>query len=151
MAPDPWSRLREEILACHKCGLAESRTQAVPGIGPQQTPLVIIGEAPGRQEDVQGEPFVGAAGKRLNKLLALAGIDVNDCYITNVVKCRPPKNRTPRKAERLSCYNWLRQELQLVRPSTIITLGATPLSLFTNVGISQLHGTQFEVELDIDG
>lgn len=109
----------------------------------------IIGEAPGRNEDSVGLPFVGLAGKRLDKLITLGGISLNDCYLTNVCKCRPPANRTPRKSERLSCYPWLRQELELVQPEYIITLGATPLALFSDQGIRQMHGTMFEAKLDI--
>ena len=93
---------------------------------------MIIGEAPGAQEDKAGIPFIGAAGKRLNQLLELAGIDLSQCYITNVCKCLPPKvsgkRRAPRKAERLSCYGYLKKEIEIVRPEYIITLGATPLS-----------------------
>jgi len=114
----------------------------------------LIGEAPGKNEDKQGMPFVGSSGKRLNKLLALAGIDENECYFSNVCRCWPPKvkgkQRQPKKAERLACYPWLKAELSLVRPQIVIPLGAVPLSLFTDVGITQLHGTQFPYELDLE-
>ena len=143
------NELAKEIKACQRCALRAEATQPVPGIGNPNAKILILGEAPGKQEDACGVPFVGLSGKRLDKLMALAHIDVNDCYFTNVCKCRPPTNRTPKKAERLCCYPWLRQELALILPSQIITLGATPLSLFTEQGISQLHGTSFMYELDV--
>jgi len=112
---------------------------------------MILGEAPGREEDRDGVPFVGASGKRLDQLLDLAHIDRNECYVTNVCKCWPPKvnnkQRAPKKAERLACSEWLNMELKLLRPQTIITLGATPLNLFTEDGITQLHGTQFQYHM----
>lgn len=135
--------LTKQIKQCQRCPLRGEATQPVPGLGEVGAKYFIIGEAPGRSEDDAGVPFVGLAGKRLNKLIALAGIDINDCYVTNTVKCRPPVNRQPRKSERLACYNWLREELALVKPETIITLGAIPLSLFSSAGITQMHGTQF--------
>ena len=149
-------QLAEQVRACTKCPLRAEATQPVMGLGEIGAKYLLLGEAPGKQEDAVGVPFVGAAGKRLNRLLELAKISPNECYITNVVKCRPPKtlsggkttNRQPRKAERLACYPWLKQELSLVKPQTIITLGATPLSLFTQTGITQLHGTLFTVELE---
>lgn len=143
-------KLAEQISQCSRCALREGATAPVPGLGLANAKYFLLGEAPGKSEDQTSTPFVGSAGRRLDKLLALAKINPNDCFITNVVKCRPPKNRTPRKAERLACYVWLKKELQLVKPKTIITLGATPLGLFTDVGISQLHGTQMEIEIDID-
>lgn len=141
--------LAKQVHECSRCPLRFESTQPVAGIGSPSCKYFVIGEAPGKDEDKEGIPFVGMAGRRLNKLLALANIDPNDCYITNVVKCRPPANRQPRKSERLACYKWLQAELQICKPKTIITLGATPLSLFTNNGVSSLHGTQFEIELEL--
>jgi DNA polymerase-1 len=106
----------------------------------------IIGEAPGANEDKEGIPFVGQAGKRLDKLLKLANIDINSCYLTNVCKCRPPDNRVPRKQERIACYPWLKQELEIIKPEVIITLGSTPLSLFSDQGVKQMHGSMFTSE-----
>ena len=92
-------------------------------------------------------PFVGTAGRRLNQLLEVAGIDINDCSLDNVVKCRPPHNRDPRKAEIRSCVDWLFQGIRLIKPQTIITLGRIPLSLWSPLGIRALHGTSFEIEI----
>jgi len=144
------AELSKQVLACSRCALRGGATAPVPGLGECGAKYFIIGEAPGREEDRDNVPFVGMAGKRLNKLLALGGIDPNDCYITNSIKCRPPTNRTPRKGERLACYPWLKQELQLIKPEYIITLGAIPLSLFCDNGVKQMHGTMFEVELDLE-
>ncbi len=105
--PNVWEDLQQEILGCHKCDLALSRTQAVPGVGPPNASLVIIGEAPGQYEDLEGEPFVGAAGKLLTKLLAEVGIKRGQVFITNVVKCRPPENRQPTAKERKVCNPYL--------------------------------------------
>jgi len=146
--------LADQVKSCTRCPLRENATSPVAGLGEVGAKYFLLGEAPGKDEDKFGVPFIGLAGKRLNRLLALAGIDPNDCYITNVVKCRPPKqlaggkttNRQPRKSERLACYPFLKQELDLVKPKYIITLGATPLSLFTQTGISQLHGTMFNTD-----
>lgn len=145
MTSDPWSSLREEILACHKCGLAESRTQAVPGAGPQQTPLVIIGEAPGRQEDLQGKPFVGAAGKLLTKLLEDAGIKRETVFITNTVKCRPPENRQPLAEERRACFPYLLRQLDLIQPKVIALVGRVPAEtlLEITVRMGAMHGKSF--------
>ena len=141
-------RLHKEISECVRCPLRQTATSPVPGLGEIGADYFLIGEAPGREEDRTKVPFVGSAGKRLNKLLALAGINPNRCYITNICRCRPPANRVPKKAERLACYVWLQQELELLKPKTIITLGATPLSLFTETGVTQLHGTQFQTDLN---
>lgn len=114
------------------------------GLGEVGAKYMIIGEAPGRDEDCLGVPFVGLAGKRLDKLLGAAGISLNDCYITNVCRCRPPSNRTPKKVEVRACSSYLLEEIRLVQPQQIITLGSTPLSLFCPYGIRQMHGTMFD-------
>jgi len=120
----------------------------VPGIGTLKAKYMLIGEAPGAEEDKAGVPFVGLSGKRLNKLIVLAGIDINECYLTNVCRCRPPANRTPRKLETRACNHWLVEEIKLIRPEYIITLGSTPLSLFSKSGVRSMHGTMFEYELE---
>lgn len=135
----------------HDCGLCELRftcTAPVPGVGVIGAKYMIIGEAPGREEDKAGMPFIGWAGRKLDHLLGLAGITVNECYITNVCRCRPPSARKPRIKEIRACSRWLVAEIRLVKPTTIITLGATPLALFTPHGIKTLHGTLFEYELE---
>lgn len=141
-------QLTEQIRQCSKCPLREHATQPVPGVGDAGATYLLIGEAPGREEDADGVPFIGKAGKRLGQLMELAGIDPNDCYITNTCKCRPPKNRNPRKAEQRLCEGWLQQEIKLVKPKYIITLGAVPLALFSKYGIKQMHGTMFYYQLN---
>lgn len=139
--------LAEQISNCTQCELRQHATAPVPGIGDIGAKYFLIGEAPGAEEDKEGIPFIGMAGRRLDELLELAGIDKNDCYFTNACKCRPPKNSTPRKAYIRACYPWLLQELKLVKPKYIITLGAVPLSLFSSSGVSNMHGTLFEVDV----
>jgi len=136
--------LNKQIKQCEQCSLRPEATAPVCGSGEIRAKYFVLGEAPGANEDSYGLPFVGAAGKRLDKLLALAGITQNECYLTNVCKCRPPANRTPRKSERLACYQYLQQELEIIKPQYVITLGATPLSLFSDQGIRQMHGTMFD-------
>lgn len=110
---------------CAKCRLRESRTKVVPGSGPCPASMMIIGEAPGKDEDFAGSPFVGRAGRILDQALADAGISRNEIYITNIVKCRPPKNRRPRADELSACAKYLENELRAVKPSVVCLLGAT--------------------------
>ena len=140
--------IAKEIRVCQRCELRMTATQPVPGLGQIGAKYFLIGEAPGREEDGEGVPFVGAAGRRLDKLIALAGIDLSDCYLSNVCRCRPPQNRTPRKKEIAACVGFLWREIKLVTPQYVITLGSTPLSLFCPYGVSQMHGTMFEWELE---
>ena len=137
-----WEDLRQEILTCQRCPLARTRTQAVPGVGPNSARLVIIGEAPGRQEDLQGEPFVGAAGKLLTELLEDAGIPRNSVFITNTVKCRPPDNRQPTQAERTACRPYLTRQLAFIKPKIIALAGRVPAEalLDTTVRMGTMHG-----------
>jgi len=145
---DKLDQVAQDIVRCQRCELRMSATRPVAGFGSVGASYFLIGEAPGSEEDTQGIPFVGASGRRLDRLLALAGIEVNDCYLSNVCRCRPPSNRTPKKKEIKACQEFLWRELKLVKPKTIITLGATPLGLFTQSGgVSQLHGTSFEWEM----
>jgi uracil-DNA glycosylase len=144
------NELNQKILLCSKCSLRGECTQPVCGSGEIGAKYFILGEAPGANEDATGMPFVGLAGKRLDKLIGLAGIDINSCYLTNVCKCRPPTNRTPRKSERLACYPWLTKELAIIKPEIIICLGSSATSLFSELGIRQLHGTMMEIELELD-
>lgn len=146
MAAPEWTKIRQEILDCQKCRLAESRTQAVPGVGPQNAQLVIIGEAPGRHEDLQGEPFVGAAGKLLTKLLEETGIPRSSVFITNIVKCRPPENRQPLADERKACYPYLLRQLDLIQPKIIALVGRVPAEtiLETTVRMGAMHGKTFQ-------
>ena len=135
--------LREYIGDCHRCPLGEERTQVVFGVGDPHARIMLIGEAPGKNEDLQGEPFVGAAGQLLNELLAHAGLAREDVFIANVVKCRPPGNRDPEPIEIETCAPFLRAQVRLVAPDVLVTLGnfATKFVLRTQTGITQLHGT----------
>lgn len=141
--PYTLDELRQQVAACHKCPLADGRTQAVFGVGDPNARVLIVGEAPGKNEDLQGEPFVGAAGKYLNELLAIAGLQREDVFIANVLKCRPPGNRNPRVEEIEMCADFLRNQTRAIDPEFIVTLGnfATKFILKTEVGITRLHGT----------
>ena len=136
-------QLHDTIRACKNCGLHATRTQAVPGVGPCPANVMIVGEAPGFNEDRQGEPFVGAAGKLLDTLLARIGMSRADVYITNVLKCRPPMNRDPMPNEVEACSPYLRQQLDLVQPKVVLILGRHALErLMPGQGsISRLHGS----------
>ncbi|MEX0607167.1 MAG: uracil-DNA glycosylase [Halofilum sp. (in: g-proteobacteria)] len=118
-----WRALREEILGCTRCGLCESRTQAVPGVGSVEADLLVIGEAPGQEEDRQGEPFVGRAGQLLDRMLAAIGFDRQTVFITNVLKCRPPNNRDPAPEEVHACTPYLRRQIELIAPRVILSVG----------------------------
>ena len=136
----------EEIEAvlgdCHLCQLYQSRHNIVFGVGNPHARVMFIGEAPGRKEDLQGEPFVGAAGEDLNGILSLAGLKREDVYIANVLKCRPPGNRNPRPEEVLACSPFLREQIRSIWPDIIVTLGnpATHFVLKTEIGITKLRG-----------
>ena len=123
------------------CELKATATQAVPGVGSVEAQIVFIGEAPGKSEDEQGEPFVGAAGKFLNEMLALIGMKREDIYITNIVKYRPPNNRDPLPAEKEACKEWLHEELGVIAPSLIVFLGRHAMNnFFPELKISTAHG-----------
>ena len=143
MSEMDWKALREECLDCRRCGLASTRTHVVFGVGSTDAEIMLIGEGPGANEDLQGEPFVGAAGKYLNELLAIAGLSREDVYIANVLKCRPPSNRDPRPEEIQACTPFLREQTRTINPEYIVTLGnfSTKFILKTDVGITRLHGT----------
>ena len=130
---------------CTDCRLSETRTNVVFGVGRSDADVMMVGEAPGRNEDLDGEPFVGAAGHLLNRLLAEVGMRRDEVYIANVLKCRPPGNRDPRPDEIESCKGYLRGQLDLVDPKVVMTLGnfATQLLLRTNTGISRMRGRSY--------
>ena len=117
--------IRQNVIECTKCELCNTRTNSVPGKGNFQSDVVFVGEAPGRNEDKNGEPFVGAAGKKLSIALEGAGVSREEIYITNVVKCRPPKNRVPNTTERDTCKEYLKKEISIIRPKIICVLGNT--------------------------
>jgi uracil-DNA glycosylase family 4 len=134
-------RLAAEIAQCQKCQLARGRTHTVPGAGLADARLMFIGEAPGFHEDRQGLPFVGAAGRFLEELLASIGLTRDDVFICNVIKCRPPNNRDPLPEEIEACRPYLDRQIELVRPRVIATLGRFSMArYFPNATISQIHG-----------
>ena len=141
-------KINKDVLCCCRCALRENATAPVCGIGEIGAKYLLIGEAPGKSEDEEGVPFVGASGRRLDKLMSLAGISLNDCYLTNVCRCRPLGNRNPKKAEIRECSGFLWREIRLIKPQYIIALGATPLSLFHTSGVRTMHGTLFTYELE---
>lgn len=114
-----------EISQCQRCELCQGRTRVAPGEGNLNASIMLVGEGPGREEDLSGRPFVGPAGQLLDKMLASIALERSDVYITNVVKCRPPGNRTPKDEEALACMGYLRQQFVLVQPQVIVCLGAT--------------------------
>src|SRR5512142_1456693 len=131
----------EQIRTCPKCDLSQSRTNAVPGEGPEDAEIMFIGEAPGFHEDRQGRPFVGAAGQYLDDLLKLMGMDRNKVYITNVVKCRPPQNRDPLPHEMEACRPYLDCQIELIKPKVIITISRfAMMRWFPDKKISEIHG-----------
>jgi uracil-DNA glycosylase family 4 len=134
-----------EASACTKCRLAGGRTQVVYGTGNADADLMFIGEGPGYYEDKQGEPFVGAAGQLLNRMLEEIGVRRSDVYIANVIKCRPPGNRDPLPEEVDACTPWLREQIALIEPRVIVTLGnfATRFMLDKPVSISRVRGQRF--------
>ena len=140
------NQLHDTIRACKNCGLHATRTQAVPGVGPCPADVMIVGEAPGFNEDRQGEPFVGAAGKLLDTLLARIGLSRADVYITNVLKCRPPMNRDPMPNEAEACSPYLQQQLRLIKPKVLLILGRHALErLLPGQGsISRIHGSMIK-------
>ena len=140
-------RTAQRILECSRCELRQNASQPVPGIGNPDAEYMIIGEAPGSEEDKVGIPFVGKSGQKLDQLTALAGIDKNSCYYTNTVRCRPPKNRNPRKKEMAACREYLENEMLIIQPKYVITLGAIPLGLFAQDGLKSMHGTMFPYEI----
>jgi uracil-DNA glycosylase len=137
--------LRAEALACVRCPLAEGRTQVVFGVGDPDASLMFVGEGPGKEEDLQGIPFVGRAGQLLTRLIEGIGMSRDDVYIANVVKCRPPGNRDPQPDEVESCRPYLEGQVDFVAPKVLVTLGnfATKLLLATKDGIMKLRGQEF--------
>ena len=139
--------LSKECIECVSCSLSKSRTNVVVGKGNEKANLVIIGEGPGEQEDKSGLPFVGRAGKMLDTALAAVNIDpLEDCYITNIVKCRPPNNRKPTASESDACMPWLNKQIELLSPKIIVLAGSTATESFLGVKepISKIRGKWIE-------
>jgi len=140
--------LREILGDCHRCPLGDTRITLVFGTGDANARVLFVGEAPGRNEDLNGEPFVGAAGRLLDELLVSIGLSRSDIYIANVLKCRPPKNRDPKRPEIESCTPFLHEQIRIIDPTVVVTLGnfATRLLLDTKVGITDLHGAPVVID-----
>ncbi len=140
-AEEVLAQVAREVAVCEKCVLYHSRKKAVPGEGPAQCEIMFIGEGPGFYENEQGRPFVGAAGKFLDELLAQAGLKREDVWITNIVKCRPPGNRDPLPEEIAACNEYLERQIRAVDPSIIITLGRHSMGKFMpGAKITAVHG-----------
>jgi DNA polymerase len=134
-------KLEEEIRRCTACSLWKKRTLTVPGEGSSGAKIMIVGEAPGAEEDRQGKPFIGRAGKLLDKLLEIARLKKENVFITNCVKCRPPGNRNPNAAELKACKNWLDNQISVIKPKLIVVLGRVALkNLLSKEKIKDLHG-----------
>ena len=144
---DNWEDLRSACLECRKCELAATRTQVVFGVGNPKAKVLFVGEGPGQNEDLQGEPFVGRGGQLLDKYLAAVDLDRRtNVYIANIVKCRPPKNRDPLPGEQEACIGWLRNQFALLRPGIIVCLGriAATKMIRPDFKITKEHGQFFE-------
>ena len=139
--------LRAECLECRRCKLCETRTNVVFGTGSEHADVMFIGEGPGENEDLQGEPFVGRGGKLLDDMLELIYLDRSQVYIANMVKCRPPKNRDPLPEEQSACAEWLSRQLELIDPKLIVCLGRIAAMRFirSDFKISREHGQWFDV------
>ena len=140
-------KLNSECVECTSCNLSETRKNVVVGKGNESAQVVIIGEGPGEQEDITGLPFVGRAGKMLDTALSSVDIDpLEDCYITNIVKCRPPNNRKPSAAESEACMPWLSEQVNLLKPKIIILAGSTAVQSFLGINepISKIRGQWIE-------
>ena len=139
---EQWDALKVEVQSCIKCGLCHTRTQTVFGAGNQQADWLVIGEAPGEQEDQQGHPFVGVAGQLLTEMLRAIGLEREDVFMTNILKCRPPDNRDPHVDEIRHCKDYLQQQQQLIQPKIILAVGriAAQTLLNTNEPLTKLRG-----------
>ncbi len=137
-----WADLAREVAACTRCALHEGRTQTVFGVGDKRAGWLIVGEAPGEQEDAQGEPFVGRAGQLLNEMIRALGLDRQRVYIANILKCRPPANRDPSADESKACEDYLKRQIELVKPQIILAVGrvAAQNLLKTTATIGSLRG-----------
>ena len=141
-----WETLEKQCAACSRCGLRRTRTNLVFGDGNRKADIMFVGEGPGEQEDLQGIPFVGPAGKLLDDMLSIIDLDRTSCYIANVVKCRPPRNRDPEAEEQDACFNFLREQIELVHPKIIVCLGrnAAMRLIRPDFRITREHGMWFQ-------
>lgn len=141
-----FSELRQTCLSCTKCKLSETRTNVVFGVGNEHADILFVGEGPGRNEDLQGEPFVGRAGQLLDHFLAAVGLKREDVYIANIVKCRPPDNRDPEPGEQEACIGYLREQFRLIQPKIVVCLGriAAQRMIDKSFRVTQQHGDIIE-------
>ena len=139
-------QLRRQCLGCTACPLCRERSNVVFGVGCVDTDIVFVGEGPGQQEDLSGEPFVGAAGKLLDEMLNIIDLGRHNCYIANIVKCRPPHNRDPLPQEQDACIGYLRRQLEIIRPKIVVCLGriAAQRLIKEDFRITREHGTWFD-------
>lgn len=137
-----WDELENLCKSCTKCVLCQTRTNVVFGVGPKDADILFVGEGPGEQEDLQGEPFVGAAGKLLDDMLSIIDLGRHNCYIANIVKCRPPHNRDPQEEEQAACIDYLRNQVALIQPKLIVCLGRVAAKKLINPDfrITREHG-----------
>jgi len=142
-------RLNKKMLACSQCILRKTCKQVVPGEGPAEAEIMFIGEGPGQKEDELGRPFVGAAGKFLEEMLASIKLKRDQVYIANVVKCRPPQNRDPLPEEAAACWPWLLEQIKIIQPKLIVTLGRHSMERFLpGQKISEVHGKVMRREIE---
>ena len=141
-----WESLKKDCLSCTACQLCETRTNVVFGVGAQNAEVLFIGEGPGEQEDLKGEPFVGPAGHLLDDMMSIIDLDRSNCYIANIVKCRPPHNRDPLETEQDACIGYLRNQVALIRPKIIVCLGrvAAKRIIREDYRITREHGQWVE-------
>ena len=144
--PEELAALKKEVSVCTQCVLHQTRTQTVFGVGNPQADWLIIGEAPGADEDKQGEPFVGRAGQLLNSMLLAMGLQREQVFIANILKCRPPNNRDPKPDEVVACESYLRQQIELIKPKIILTVGriAAQNLLKLDTPIGKMRGNQYQ-------
>ena len=144
--PDNWEALEHACTQCRACGLADTRTHVVFGVGNREAEILLVGEGPGQHEDEQGVPFVGRAGQLLDDMLEIIGLDRTKVYIANIVKCRPPNNRDPLNVEQDACIGWLRRQTALLRPKVIVCLGriAAKVIIKEDFRITSEHGQWFQ-------
>lgn len=144
---DSWEALKRECAGCRRCELGRTRKNLVFGVGNENADIMLIGEGPGEQEDLQGVPFVGPAGQLLDVMLKIIDLDRTKVYIANIVKCRPPRNRDPLPDEQAACIGWLQRQIDLVRPRIIVFLGRIAAQAFikSDFRITREHGQWFDV------
>lgn len=142
------SELKKDCLTCTRCSLCQTRHHVVFGVGREDAEIMFIGEGPGEQEDLKGEPFVGKAGIFLDEMLSIIGLSRRNCYIGNIIKCRPPNNRDPLNTEQENCKDWLEEQIRLIQPKIIVCLGriAAMQYISPDFRITREHGTWFDID-----